>query len=109
MSKTATARRHLPLEDDITASGGRLRTKSITGKRKSRTDDDMKGDGYIDARSSRKILAIAQDLADEDVADRQGTGARLVSSTSPAFGFDSRFAGPGEDGDEEGHSHQQYG
>ncbi len=94
-------RRHVPLEDDITTSGGRLRTKSITGKRKSRSDEDAKGDGYIDARSSRKILAIAQDLVDEDAADRQSAGARLVSPTSAAFAFDSRFTGKDEDADED--------
>src|ERR1700712_2752657 len=97
MSKTAMARRHNPLEDDISTAGGRLRTKSITGKRKSRSDEDAKGDGYIDARSSRKILAIAQDLADEDAADHQTAGARLVSPTNAAFTFDSRFAGQDED------------
>jgi essential nuclear protein 1 len=98
MSKTVTARRHVPLEDDITTSGGRLRTKSITGKRKSRSDEDAKGDGYIDARSSRKILAIAQDLVEEDAADQHAARSRLVSPTNAAFAFDSRFAG--EDGDQ---------
>ncbi|OQU98994.1 hypothetical protein CLAIMM_04701 [Cladophialophora immunda] len=97
MSKSATARRHVPLEDDITASGGTLRTKSITGKRKSRSDEDTQGDGYIDSRSSRKILAIAQDLVDEDVAERRAASATLTSPTNAAFGFDSRFAGDDED------------
>ena len=96
MSRTAASRRHVPLQDDITASGGRLRTTSITGKRKSRSDEEAKGDGYIDARSSRRILAIAQDLADEEAADHQ---ARLLSPTNPAFGFDSRLAAAQEDDD----------
>ncbi|EXJ58191.1 hypothetical protein A1O7_05616 [Cladophialophora yegresii CBS 114405] len=108
MSKTATARRHVPLEDDITTSGGRLRTKSITGKRKSRSDEDAKGDGYIDARSSRKILAIAQDLAEEDAADRQAAGGRFVSPTNAAFAFDSRFAGEDGDENEDTAAHGQY-
>ena len=99
MSKAAAPRRHVPLEDDITTSGGRLRTKSITGKRKSRSDEDTRGDGYIDARSSRKILAIAQDLVDEDAVDRQSAGARLASPTNAAFAFDSRFTGENEDAD----------
>lgn len=97
MSKTATARRHNPLEDDITTAGGRLRTKSITGKRKSRSDDNVQGDGYIDARSSRKILAIAQDLADEDAQGRSPVAAKSVSLSNAAFAFDSRFAGEDED------------
>lgn len=99
MSKVAPPRRHNPLEDDISIAGGRLRTKSITGKRKSRSDDNSQGDGYIDARSSRKILAIAQDLADEDAADRRTT-AKAITSPSTAFGFDSRFTGEDEDQDD---------
>lgn len=102
MSKTAVSRRHVPLEDDITASGGRLRTKSITGKRKSRSDEDAKGDGYIDARSSRKILAIAQDLADEDTKAQLSAGARLVSPTNAAFAFDSRFAAEDDEQEDAG-------
>lgn len=91
MSTAATQRRHVPLEDDITASSGRLRTKSVTGKRKSRSDEDKQdGDGYIDARSSRKILAIAQDLADEDAADQRDK-AKSIPAPTTAFGFDSRF------------------
>jgi essential nuclear protein 1 len=90
MSRTTTSRRHGPLEDDITATGGRLRTKSITGKRKSSSREDTHHHGYVDAQSSRKILAIAQDLASEDAADQQRT--RVVSPTNPAFAFNSRFA-----------------
>lgn len=98
MSKMATSRRHNPLEDDISSAGGRLRTKSITGKRKSRSDENGHGDGYIDARSSSKILAIAQDLADEDAADRKVV-AKPITSPHAAFGFDSRFAGDEQDQD----------
>lgn len=108
MSAAAAQRRHGPLQDDITAASGRLRTKSITGKRKSRSDDDRLGkddDGFIDARSSRKILAIAQDLADEDTSDRRDK-AKSVPATSAAFEFDSRFVDeeegvPYEQGDDE--------
>ncbi|RMZ79056.1 hypothetical protein DV737_g3556, partial [Chaetothyriales sp. CBS 132003] len=99
MSKIAAQRRHNALEDDIVAGSGRLRTKSITGKRKSRSEDDG-GSGdrdhdhdhhqYIDARSSRKILAIAQTLADEDEASDRAKAKAVKSSA--AFGFDSRFA-----------------
>lgn len=98
MSKMASSRRHNPLEHDISSAGGRLRTKSITGKRKSRSDENAQGDGYIDARSSSKILAIAQDLADEDAADGKVL-AIPVSLPNAAFGFDSRFAGDEQDRD----------
>lgn len=93
MSTAAAQRRHEPLENDITAASGRLRTKSITGKRKSRSDEDRPGkddDGFIDARSSRKILAIAQDLADEDAADQRDK-AKSIPAPSAAFDFDSRL------------------
>jgi essential nuclear protein 1 len=84
----AASRRHTTLEQDISTEGGRLRTKSIIGKRKSRSDEKTHGDGYIDAQSSRKILALAQDLAEEDARERKVV-AKAVS-TNPAFDFDSR-------------------
>jgi essential nuclear protein 1 len=108
MPKAAAQRRQNPLENDIIEGSGRLRTKSITGKRKSRSDEDgvnEKGDGYIDARASRKILAIAQDLADEDVAEQRAK-AQAVDASPGAFGFDSRFA-DGEE-DQEGAEERTY-
>ncbi|KAK6383402.1 snoRNA-binding rRNA-processing protein [Exophiala oligosperma] len=105
MSKFAMARHHNPLEDDITAAGGRLRTKSVTGKRKSRTDENSQGDGYIDAQSSRKILAIAQDLADEEARDRSAAGVKATSPSNAAFAFDSRFTA---DDDEDRGVEAQY-
>jgi len=90
MSKAATERRHNPLEYDISTSGGRLRTTSITGKRKSRSDENAAGDGYVDKESTRKILALSQQLADEDDTERQH--AVKAAAPNAAFGFDSRFA-----------------
>ena len=78
--------------------------KSSTGKRKSRSDEDVNGDGYIDAPSSRKILAISQDLADEDEEDRKA-GAKAVAP-NPAFAYDSRFGD--EDSDAEGTKAASY-
>jgi essential nuclear protein 1 len=92
-TRSPAARRHNPLAEDISTTGGLLRTKSSTGKRKSRSDEDANGDGYIDAPSSRKILAIAQDLADEDDEDRKAVAK--AAAPNPAFAIDSRF------GDEE--------
>lgn len=97
MSKVVSARRQNPLEHDIDAQGGRLRTKSITGKRKSRSYEQNE-DGYVDARSSRKILAIAQDLADEDDVERKTT-AKPVQQTH-SFAYDSRFADFGSNDEE---------
>lgn len=88
MASTTTMRRHAPLAQDLETAGGRLRTKSITGKRKSRSDEENRGDGYVDARSSKKILAMAQDLADEDSVERSTKQAKQSNAT---FEFDSRF------------------
>ena len=80
------ARRHNPLEHDLTATGP-LKTKS--GKRKSRSQDDE--EKFVDSKASRKILRIGQELADEDEAENQ------VTKPNSAFDFESRF----EDEDEQ--------
>ncbi|KAF7856009.1 hypothetical protein EAF04_009965 [Stromatinia cepivora] len=81
-----SGRRHNPLEADLVASGP-LKTKS--GKRKSRNEDE--GEKFVDSKSSRRILKIGQELADEDEAENQ------AAKPNAAFNFDSRF----EDEDEE--------
>jgi essential nuclear protein 1 len=86
----AGPQRHNPLADDLSPIA-HLRTKatiSTTGKRKSRSYEES-GDGYVDALSSRKILAIAQDLAEEDAAERDRT--RVANAPNAAFAFDSRI------------------
>ncbi|KAK6603856.1 bystin [Botrytis cinerea] len=89
-------RRHNPLEADLTASGP-LKTKS--GKRKSRNEDEE--EKFVDSKSSRRILKIGQELADEDEAETQ------ASKPNAAFNFDSRFENEDEEdepefGDEDG-------
>lgn len=96
----AVSRRHKPLADDL-ASAGHLRTKSVTsatGKRKSRSFEEN-GDGYIDAASSRKILSIAQDLAEEDSAKRSKVDGTAVPNA--AFAFDSRIRDENPDDEED--------
>lgn len=98
-------RRHKPLADDLSPTA-HLRAKSTTtttGKRKSRSFEEN-GDGYIDALSSRKILAIAQDLAEEDDVQRAKIGA--VGVPNAAFAFDSRI-GVEVSGEDEG-GREQY-
>lgn len=80
------ARRHNPLEHDLTAIGP-LKTKS--GKRKSRHQDDE--EKFVDSKASRKILRIGQELADEDEAENQ------VQKPNPAFDFESRFEDENEE------------
>ena len=89
MASVTSSRHQLSLGDEISEAGGRLRTKSITGKRKSRTEDDSRDDGYIDAQSSRKILAISQELAKEEALEREKSAKAAVPNT--AFELESRF------------------
>jgi essential nuclear protein 1 len=85
-SAARQARRHNPLEDDLTATGP---LKSKSSKRKSRHEDE--GDKFVDAKASRRILRIGQELADEEEEGNQ------VQKPNSAFDFKSRF----EDEEEE--------
>jgi essential nuclear protein 1 len=73
-------RRHNPLEDDLTATGGVLKNKA--GKRKSRGEDE---EAFVDSKASRKILRMGQELADEDEEQNK------AAAPNPAFDFESRF------------------
>ena len=84
-SNFRSARRHAPLEEELVATGPlRARTK----KRKVRPEED--GGGYVDSRSSRKILKIGQDLEDEVQQEA------VLIAPNPAFTFESRFGGSSE-------------
>ncbi|KAI9869768.1 MAG: snoRNA-binding rRNA-processing protein, partial [Pleopsidium flavum] len=85
------ARRHNPLSDDLVASGP-VRTKS--GKRKSRRDEVEK-DSYVDAKSSRRILKIGQDLVEEERAEHP------IPAPNAAFAFESRLGGRVDTDDEQ--------
>lgn len=76
-----------PLADEI-LSAGHLRTKS--GKRKSRSDEeDM--DHYIDSKTSKRILQIGQDLADEEATESRTAIPSEEKNVDSAFDFGSRF------------------
>ncbi len=97
-------RRHNPLEDDYLATGP-LRTKAP--KRKAKGDgEDGEGDNgahYIDSKSSRQILKIGRELAEEnDVAPPR------PPIETDAFGFDSRF-GAEDDDVEDGFEDEVWG
>ena len=89
-SRSRSARRHAPLEEDLVATGP-LRHRSK--KRKATPEDD--GSGYVDSRSSRKILKIGQDLADEEQQES------VATAPNPAFTFESRFAETSEPEEED--------
>ena len=69
------------LPEDLAATGI-LRTKSK--KRKAKREDGD-GNGFIDSRSSRKILKIGQELVNEEQHASQGVLPRT------AFTFESRI------------------
>ena len=86
----AMARRHNPLAEDIT-SAGHLRTQS-SKKGKAKVADEEEGENgqrFVDAKMSRNILQLGQELADEDAAE-QAKGAAKPQSNG-AFEFDTRF------------------
>ena len=88
----AGLRRHNPLMEDIT-SAGHLRTQSSKkGKRRPQDDDERGADGqqFLNAKMSRKILQIGQELIEEDVAEQHSAMGSEPRSNA-AFEFDTRF------------------
>ncbi|KAL2208659.1 Bystin-domain-containing protein [Sarocladium strictum] len=78
------ARRHNPLEDDITATG-LLRNKP--SKRKSSGREEGEEENYVDPKASKNILRIGRELAEEEAASRPVPPPVTVDN----FGYDSRF------------------
>ena len=76
-------RRHNPLEDDLTATGI---LKSKSSKRKSRHEDEA--EKFVDPKASRKILRIAQELADDDESEQNIQRGEKINT---AFDLSSRF------------------
>lgn len=100
----STGRRHNPLADDI-LSNGQVRTTTKPGKtrsHKSANDDDdgteNRKEGFIDAKASRKILQIGQDLAEEEAAEQQKIldEAGAGQQHNKAFDFSTRFGDDNE-------------
>jgi essential nuclear protein 1 len=73
--------------------------KQKTPKKRNRREEGGEHD-VIGTKASRRILRIGQELAEEDEEEIQ---ARYVTSSNPAFAFDSRFEGDvqSEEDDEE--------
>ncbi|QUC19391.1 uncharacterized protein UV8b_03632 [Ustilaginoidea virens] len=90
------ARRHNPLENDILATG-LLRTKP--SKKKSKNNDQA-DENFVDSKSSKKILRIGRELAEEASADRASSNPE---PTIDSFGYSSRFED--EFGPDEGKSY----
>lgn len=97
ISKRSVSRntRHSQSLADEIASAGLLSTKSK--KRKTKHEDENEEARYVDSRSSRNILKIGQDLADEESEDNTAP-----AKPNPAFTFDSRITAEtaSDDGDD---------
>ncbi|MCJ1308786.1 snoRNA-binding rRNA-processing protein [Agyrium rufum] len=91
--KPAQDQQRQPLADDILSTGP-LRVRSKKRKAKRGLED---GEGFVDAKASRKILKIGQDLEEEETQERK------QSEPSAAFAFDSRFVDevPSDEGEEQ--------
>ncbi len=92
---SASKRRHNPLEADLVATGV---LKNRDGRSSKRADKKQAEEQtYVDAKSSRKILAMSRDLIDEQELESAEANAPATS----AFEFDpSRLEG-GSDRDDD--------
>ncbi len=85
-------RKHVALEDDILATGP---LKQKASKRKQRHENEFGDEKFVDAKASKKILRIGQELADEDEAEE---AKNRPTTRNAAFDFDNARD---EDSDEE--------
>ena len=88
----AAGRRHNPLADDV-LSTGHIRTQpSKKSQRRSQAEkDEENGERFVDAKASRKILQIGQELADEDDAEQRVARGDTGGKVNTAFDFGSRL------------------
>ncbi|KAL2816759.1 Bystin-domain-containing protein [Aspergillus granulosus] len=105
---TAAGRRHNPLAEDI-LSTGHLRTHpSKKDKRKSRAEQEQENaERFVDAKTSRKILQIGQELADEDAAEQSAARGVDAGQGNSAFDFESRFEDEDVYSDDEGRFNEE--
>ncbi|KAL4738104.1 Bystin-domain-containing protein [Aspergillus similis] len=99
----AGARRHNPLAEDIIGTGHLRTAPSKKSKRKSKADGDQEdGERFVDAKTSRKILQIGQELADEDAAEQKAARGVIEAPPNRAFDFESRLEDEDVFSDDEG-------
>ncbi|KAK3058962.1 snoRNA-binding rRNA-processing protein [Extremus antarcticus] len=96
-------RRQVPLSEEYSPT---VPLKHKAGRKRKQSHDEEQGqEGYIDSKSSRRILDLGQDLAAEDEAERQ---SRQPAVKNDAFSFESRFPIGGEDDEEAGAEPGEY-
>jgi essential nuclear protein 1 len=102
----SSKRRHNPLEDDLVATGVLKNREGRPSKRADRKQAEEQA--YVDAKASRKILAMSRDLIDEEEL-RSGANDQHVSAPS-AFDFDpSRLEGGSDEEEEEFANEEAWG
>lgn len=84
-SAARQSRRHNPLEEDLLATT-QVKPKNSLKRKAKRTEDEE--EKYVDAKASRKILKIGQELRDEEESENKAG----QPSVNTAFDFGSRFA-----------------
>jgi essential nuclear protein 1 len=100
---SAHKRRHNPLEDDLVATGVLKNREGKPSKRNAKNQAEEQA--YVDAKASRKILAMSRDLIEEEEIQ---SNSRDVSAPS-AFAFDSARMGPDSDREEEFMNEEAWG
>ncbi|KAL2135970.1 hypothetical protein VTI74DRAFT_6019 [Chaetomium olivicolor] len=99
-------RRHNPLEDDLLATGVLKNREGRPSKRADRKQAEEQA--YVDAKASRKILAMSRDLIDEE--ELQEHASNKDTSAPSAFAFDpSRLEGGSDQDDEEFANEEAWG
>jgi len=82
--------RHNPLAEEISPSNPWKQKPPKKQKKSHREDED--GEGFVDSKSSRKILEMGESLAVEDERERQSEAqARRPPVENPAFALDIRL------------------
>ncbi|KAF2686880.1 Bystin-domain-containing protein [Lentithecium fluviatile CBS 122367] len=89
------SQRHNPLTEDYVPTHS---FKQKPAKRQKRSRDESDGELFVDSKSSRKILEIGRELAEEAESENQ---VRRPPLANPAFDFETRL---GEDDSEEPHA-----
>ncbi len=101
---SSSKRRHNPLEDDLVSTGVLKNRDGRPSKRADRKQAEEQA--YVDAKSSRKILAMSRDLIDEE--DLQS--AENNASAPSAFDFDpSRLDGDSDRDEDEFANEEAWG
>jgi essential nuclear protein 1 len=91
-------RRHNPLEDDLLATGILKNREGRPSKRAGKKQAEEQG--YVDAKASRKILAMSRDLIDEEEL-QSGSAAGGDARGRSAFDFDPSRLDAGSDVEED--------